>query len=367
VPTIAPELVVQTVTARTRTAEAATRAAQPTPNASETAIAAAEQAAARAEETAAARETCLMGPNVPQDWSFVICDPFSSNIHGWSVEPVENDFLAGNRAVANGKYRWDFTSKRGVVARVPLRVVAGRDFYLSVVVQKLAGDPSAAYGLSFRLVEGSYYLLTVWEDGRYDLSAYVDEDWVALATGSDPDAMHPGQPNRLTVEGQGPHFAVYLNDKRVAIAQDDRLPQGTVGIAISFSEPDTSETLEFDDFVLLQPTADSRPRSPIAALAQPPASSGQPTVGAPPPASGTGCNLAPGNAGILVVNQFDGLMTFTILNREYKLEPHTEQLVQIRGGEPFTVSVSVAGVGQTSFGPLSLAAGSCEFYRPNAE
>ncbi|MBI4673201.1 MAG: hypothetical protein HY741_16220 [Chloroflexi bacterium] len=65
-------------------------------------------------------------------------------------------------------------------------------------------------------------------------------------------------------------------------------------------------------------------------------------------------------------NDFDGLMTFTVLNQEYKLDGHTQQWVQVPGGQEFTASVSVVGVGKTNFGPVSLQAGECVRYQPRA-
>jgi hypothetical protein len=75
--------------------------------------------------------------------------------------------------------------------------------------------------------------------------------------------------------------------------------------------------------------------------------------------------LDAGTAGILVVNHFDGLMTITLLNHEYKLDGHTQQLIQVPGGQEFTVSVSVVGVGKTNFGPVALSAGECVRYEPS--
>jgi hypothetical protein len=77
------------------------------------------------------------------------------------------------------------------------------------------------------------------------------------------------------------------------------------------------------------------------------------------------CNLSPGNAGILVINDFDGQLTFTVLNHEYKIPGHSQQIVQVPGGQSFTASVSVVGVGKTNFGPVTLDAGQCVKYEPH--
>jgi hypothetical protein len=134
-------------------------------------------------------------------------------------------------------------------------------------------------------------------------------------------------------------------------------------------------------------TATASPVPPTAATVQPTHTPPPPTATLPPPTATkaapkptavpattvpqptsppSGCPLDPGNAGIFVVNDFDGQMTFTILNHEYKIEPHASQLVQIPGDTKFTASVSVVGVGKTSFGPYTLSAGQCVKYEPHA-
>ncbi|TAH50231.1 MAG: hypothetical protein EYC68_14745 [Chloroflexota bacterium] len=105
---------------------------------------------------------------------------------------------------------------------------------------------------------------------------------------------------------------------------------------------------------------------PTATKAAPTNTVARPTNPPPPTQPPSGCPIDPGNAGILVVNNFDGLMTFTVLNTEYKIDPHTQLLVQVPGGQEFTASVSVQGVGKTNFGPVSVPAGECVRYAPTA-
>lgn len=109
---------------------------------------------------------------------------------------------------------------------------------------------------------------------------------------------------------------------------------------------------------------------PATATKAPPTATKLPPTAAPtkppptnPPAA---CPIDPGNAGILVINNFDGLMTFTVLNQEYRIDPRSQMWVQVPGGQEFTASVSVVGVGKTNFGPVSLQAGQCVRYEPTA-
>jgi hypothetical protein len=66
----------------------------------------------------------------------------------------------------------------------------------------------------------------------------------------------------------------------------------------------------------------------------------------------------------VVKNNFVGLMTMTMFNHEYHIDPHSQSLLQVPGGQECTVSVSVQGVGKTNFGPLTLQPGDCVLYEP---
>jgi hypothetical protein len=77
------------------------------------------------------------------------------------------------------------------------------------------------------------------------------------------------------------------------------------------------------------------------------------------------CSLSPGKGGLLVVNHFDGDMTFTVANHEYHVPGHSQQVVQVDAGTPFTFSVSIVGVGKLNGGPFTLDAGECVRYEPH--
>ncbi len=342
----------QTAFVETRGAILATGTAPPTRNATAT-----------ARVIQAALKACLAAPNSPQDWNLVLCDNFDVATNGWSTSSVNSEFLSGKRSISNGRYVWQLTAKQGVVSRIWPRGTNASDFFVTVQAQKREGDRNAGYGFVFRNQGENYYTFTLWDDGRFQVRKHSEGAWSTLMNGADTAIVRAGQVNQLSVEAKGDRFAFTINGQNVGTIQDNQLSQGFVGLIIQFGSG-TNATIDFDQFVLLTPNSKSKPRPVIPLPAARPTN--PPVVAQPTQPPSSGCPLDPGNAGIRVVNQFDGLMTFTILNHEYKLDPHTEQLVQVPGGQPFTVSVSVVGVGKTDFGPLTLQPGECELYRPNA-
>jgi hypothetical protein len=109
---------------------------------------------------------------------------------------------------------------------------------------------------------------------------------------------------------------------------------------------------------VVEPTATNVPVVPT----NPPPPPVQPTQA---PVVQNPCSLSPGKAGLLVVNHFDGDMTFTVANHEYHVPGHGQQVVQVDAGTPFTFSVSIVGVGKLNGGPYTLNAGECVRYEPH--
>jgi hypothetical protein len=359
---------ISTLLASTRAAADATKTAQPTPDQRATAAIAQQTATTSAVKTATTSAQCLSdSARTPKDWSLTLCDLFDAPAHGWSAKSVNDDWVAGSTSIAKGRYEWEFTSKKGVVYHIFPRINTVNDFYSTTSANVITDNPGFRYGLVFRYSGGNYYFWRLGSDGAFYVSLYQNGRWTNLLAGDAKTALQSGQPNHLAIESHGTRYGFFVNGTWVGSIEDSRLTRGVIGLGVEFAQGGQKATIDFDNFVVLQPNPDAKPRptipppAPVAARpTQPPAAQ------ATQPAQNAGCPVDPGNAGILVVNDFDGLMTFTVANHEYKLEGHTQQLVQVPGGEKFTASVSVVGVGKTNFGPFTLQPGECVRYEPHA-
>lgn len=374
-PTASPTLhpVYATITAASKTLTAApSRTPFPTTNPAKftaTAQAVKQQAAQRAAQATATMQACLhASPIAPADWKVVLCDPFTSNANDWSTNSHDSDFSTGNFSITNSKYTMEYLAKRGFVGRLYPKMNPVSDLYYSAELQRTAGEPGGRYGIFLRNTGSDYYLFQIRDDRDFVIALHAEGEWKPdLVSWTHSDAIRPGEVNRLTVTAIGSHFVFYINDVQVSELDESTLGKGVVGFAVELSNAGETITVRADNFELRVPGAGGAAPAPGAQATPVPAAPTAPAASPTASPSGSGCNLEPGNAGILVINHFGGLMTFTVLNHEYKLDGNTEQLVQVPGGQEFTASVSVVGVGKTNFGPISLEAGKCVTYDPGTQ
>lgn len=330
--------------------------------------------AERATSSARAIQKCLdAGVQTPRDWTIVACDYFVANTNRWHTGNIKSSRATGSMGVRNGVYRIELTSPGSIVQRGGPSKPAVKDFYVSVMTHPVEGELVFGSGFYFRENNENFYMFALRNDGIFTVDLLANDEWTHLLDGSAAAATKTGAYNRVSIEAQGDRFAFYVNDRLVGTMQDSTLSSGRVGVVVDIPKSNARGIFEFDDFLLLQPNPKSkaRPTIPVTQNAVPPTVAPQsaPTTVPPPQPTeppSNGCPLDPGNAGLYVINQFGGLMTLTLLDHEYRIEPNTEQLVQVPGGQEFTVSVSVQGVGKTNFGPLTLQAGECFQYRPTS-
>ena len=338
-----------------------------TPDATATQLMRDATTAAKAQQATATTQACLHSTNaVTTDWRVVMCDGFDNTRNGWDVLKLDNTALVGTLDITDSKYRWAFEARQGFVQRIRPRMNPLTDFYMTTQVQNISTSAALDYGVVFRDDGNNYYLFQVTNDETFVILLRNEGKWRALSKEIPTSALLPQAANRLSVIGAGSHLMFYLNDKLVYELDDATLSKGRVGVAAGLSNAGDKATVEFDNFEVRVPPADwVRPTAKPTSVPPTRKPTAVPTaVPQTEPPQGSGCNLEPGNAGILVINHFDGLMTLTLLNHEYKLDGHTEQLIQVPGGQEFTVSVSVVGVGKKNFGPVSLNAGECVSYEP---
>jgi len=183
------------------------------------------------------------------EWPLVVSDDFSKPAHDWETGEEDDRFTTGSLRIADGKYRWDLKANDGFIWWSRSRNnTSATDFYAAVEAQQLTGPDSADYGLVFRWDRGNFYYFQVSKAGKFALSLYYFEKWSTLVSWTETSAIRPGEENRLAVSGEGPDFTFYINGQRVGEADDDRLPGGTVGVAIELNQAGDKATFEFDNF-----------------------------------------------------------------------------------------------------------------------
>jgi hypothetical protein len=268
-PTPAPTLSAAQADATAGAVARATREAQDTADARAAATAQAIQdatatagaeatAQARLDATATAQAQAIADAMIATQtsWPAVITETFNDNHLGWPVGPSEDEFIAVDTTITDGKYAWTVNPKKGGSYENLIPEAGGEfpDFYASVDIQFVRGndDDGYAYGLVFRRVEDDYGFFGVESDGRFRVMVVHDTGIYTLID-YDAPAVLPGQPNRLTVRAIGSDFVFQINDQVVWYLSDDSLDPGEIGLGVDALSQGGEARVEFTNFEVRAP------------------------------------------------------------------------------------------------------------------
>lgn len=209
---------------------------------------------AQAEATAAVL-TCIHNAAIaPFEWAVVMCDPFDNNVNDWYIGDYEGDRAIGNKRIEDGKYLWQAEAIDSVIWWTVPKITDLSDFYLTVQARRVEGPEKTQYGLIFRRADGDNYgLFKIRDSGDFKFSIRSDGKWFTVLDWAESTAIRPGETNRLTVRAEGSHYTFYINDQYVAEADEDRLLQGDVGLAIEMPDAGDECRFEFDNFEVREP------------------------------------------------------------------------------------------------------------------
>ena len=186
--------------------------------------------------------------NAAGTWRAVLTDTFDSNKNDWLNESSDDEFAKVNYQIIDGKYRWDATAHKSFIGWVRADDKAIGDFYLSVEVRQISGPDSADYGVVFREDDnGDFYYFGVSDSGEYVLYGYFGE-WNTLIDWTETDLLRIGEPNRITMIGEGSQFIFFINDQYLTSITDDHISEGMVALAIEMAQENDQAVFEFDNF-----------------------------------------------------------------------------------------------------------------------
>jgi tRNA A-37 threonylcarbamoyl transferase component Bud32 len=251
------QIVRATATAQAQ-ATAAAQAAHATATAQIHTIATAQTARATATAEARAAATAAASGGDPlvaaSRWPVVLSDSFSANENDWPAGDYSDERVAGNRLIANGKYRWEATALDDVIWWSIPEAASVSDFYLTAEARRVSGVEDGQYGVIFRRADRDNYGLFKIEDSQYfKVSLQYEGEWDTVIDWTKSSTIRPDGVNRLTVVGRGSHLTFYINDEYVGEADESRLSGGKTGVAIELVAADDSAVFEFDNFEVRAP------------------------------------------------------------------------------------------------------------------
>lgn len=180
-----------------------------------------------------------------------LTDSFDDNSNGWFVGDYRDQFVAGSRSIANGKYRWEVQAYQPSRFSAVPKVAPVSDFYLIVDAKRVSGTPSSLYGLLFRRLDrNNFYLFQISDDQYFTVELLDQNEWATLIDRTRTSAIHPGEVNQLAVRGEGSHFEFFINGEFVGEADDSEFSSGIVGLVIGFPHAGDTAVFEFDNFEL---------------------------------------------------------------------------------------------------------------------
>jgi hypothetical protein len=191
-------------------------------------------------------------PPPPAMGEILFADDFSDAESGlWYAEEADN-WGIGYYDLENEVYIYELVATSGAI----YDYYEGQELDDAFLLQATVGHLGAwnnAYGLIFQVVDDeSFYAFRISGDG-YFLVEKSGADGVETLidwTIADMITSEEGDPNLLTVVGEGDLYSLYINEQWVGNFTDDSYSSGTIGIIADNFDGETSTVIYFDDLTV---------------------------------------------------------------------------------------------------------------------
>jgi len=197
------------------------------------------------------------------NWKRTKYDPLTKNLFGWCDNPQPRIDADGGKTrffFNQNTYHVTFTSGDNSASRWCAPYGTYYDFNASIKALLVDADPSASYGLVFRLYHQSYSsMIGFWltADGKY----YVGSDdehgnYINLQGLTDASGLQPnGEWNKLTVDAEGSVFTFFINDlfQSQLTYDSGSTAKGGIGVSVDVQNPRRSVDVQFSDYEIREP------------------------------------------------------------------------------------------------------------------
>jgi hypothetical protein len=225
------------------------------------------------QNTLEAVQTAGPAPNLSQqgyaeatkvaNWKRTKYDPLDKNLFGWCEDSRPNIGSDGSSSqffFNRGAYEVIYKSGDKGAGSWCAPYGTYYDFNASIKALLVDADPSADYGMVFRLYHQSYSSMmdfVLSPDGKYAVAAYDThgnstglQDWTP-STGLLPN----GQWNKLTVDAEGSVFTFFINDvfQTQLTYTSGPTASGGIGVLVDVGNPRRSIDVRFSDFEIREP------------------------------------------------------------------------------------------------------------------
>jgi hypothetical protein len=182
-------------------------------------------------------------------------DDFSNNEAGWFLGKDTDEYSEFRAFFTDGRYRTEMTALSDDGAFTWLEPIETEfdDFIYSVEAINIEASGDFSYGVIFRSdLEGNFYIFEIDDQGFVVILAQAEEEWETLIEYTESSAIDPEGWNELMVEAIGSSYIFYINGEEVGTLEDDRLEEGTIGLALDIINQGDKLVAEFDNVLVTE-------------------------------------------------------------------------------------------------------------------
>ncbi|MHC1781444.1 MAG: hypothetical protein AB9891_01555 [Anaerolineaceae bacterium] len=231
----------------------------------------ADSAAAAAEPTSAPAAEPTAIPAVMKKDIFptvFLSEPFDENTGQWPVGDVEGQWWTGTRLIKNGVLDWDGKSNTNMNSTVsPDSFILQNSCTsqeLNVRVKALNPAMGGSFGLRLMSPDESLsYAFLVDPNGYFAFFLIIEDSWTPLIDWDISPFVNVGDWNKLSIQAEGTHFKLFINDNLVGEADDSTLPSRQAGLIITANEEGERIQIQFDDFEIRLPATQQAAGCPL--------------------------------------------------------------------------------------------------------
>jgi len=189
----------------------------------------------------------------PAERTVILCEQFDDNSNDWEVEIQDNPYANYTSAIADGKFRIDYTAKGFAgyqrTALTWFTIGEGRNFALSIKGDMDSAFQDVSWGIAFRGEDDNFFLFSILNSGEYRFEIYENGGWDTLITTRIHNGIRLGEENSVRIEAAGRDFYFSINDVMVNQFSGAILDGEEILLVVSAKEG-AAATFTFDDVVL---------------------------------------------------------------------------------------------------------------------
>ena len=192
-----------------------------------------------------------------QDFDTIFYDQFNSNTNGWDTSENDHEYGMTRSVIRDGRLIWSgeaYSNQDGFQTWRWPDIDQFSDFRVNVDVQKITGKINTSnHGITFRANDLGGYSFLVSDDYFALFALNMDGKDITLIDWTYNSNIHLTEQNKLSVLALDESIELFINNKSVAVIEDNKYSSGFIGLEFGIYEPGAKATVEFDNMSIWIP------------------------------------------------------------------------------------------------------------------